>query len=252
MKIDLLELTLKYKLQPSFFKFYLDSCSNEFGRRTIQQNLDSVAKLILCGEDFNVIVDECIESDPEVRMPIVRSTLLDYFVILKNNNPKYSLVSKYIRTLSDKQIIDEFIASVKEYYADKFSFDKLILSYVQGDEATYKAQVVFFRIDFNVNIDEKLEQRFLNEGYDLTNPAHGHWRYTFLYKYMVSQVFIDLANNAISYKGQDLIMPMSKAILKLIHKHYPLAIHERLDNDAAFRHLAILGFAKDLVKILYF
>ena len=155
-----------------------------------------------------------------------------------------------LKDASDKEVIKLLTETIKEKILKNQTIENLILSYIDyrfnGESEEYKRLSKFFNIDFEKDIDQQLQNRTEKEKLELIL-----WNYGSLKDYLKNILFVNINDNRISDLDPRFEMPMTKSIIHFVNKHYPKSIHKKLEKDSEFRKSKIIGFAKDLVEVLY-
>ncbi len=177
-------------------------------------------------------------------------TLIEHIShILDENTYDFEVVLK-AKDFSDDEIIAWYCEIFQTKIVPQYTIQLLILAYLEHKfdfkSEKYRKLSRYFRIDFDKDIDQKLFERAQKEELDLI--MYGYYA---LNLYLKNVLFANLYDNRISNLDPHLEMPMTKAIIHFIHKHYPKEIHEKLENDAEFRASKIMEFVLDLVEVIY-
>jgi|GEM_PF-1427079 hypothetical protein len=233
---------------------YFDSGSSEFNRTNYDEKIQTLAKIISNGYELNEIVKQyksnySLDGYKHVYKNVI-PTLKGFISYLNNENSYDFFTLQDLKEASDKEVIKLLTETIKEKILKNQTIENLILSYVDyrfnGESEEYKRLSKFFNIDFEKDIDQQLQNRTEKEKLELTL-----WNYGSLKDYLKNILFVNINDNRISDLDPRFEMPMTKSIIHFVNKHYPKSIHKKLEKDSEFRKSKIIGFAKDLVEVLY-
>lgn len=233
---------------------YFDSGSSEFNRTIYDEKIQTLAKIISNGYDLNEVVKQYkLNYNSDGYKHVYKNaipTLQGFISYLNNGNSFDLLTNQALENASDKEVIKLLTETIKEKVLKNQTIENLILSYVDykfnGKTEEYKKLSRFFNIDFEKDNDHQLQNRSEKEKIE-----NMQWNYVPLNHYLKRILFANINDNRISDLQPRFEMPMTKGIIHFINKHYPKSIHKKLEEDSDFRKSKIIGFAKDLVEVLY-
>ncbi|HLV15732.1 MAG TPA: hypothetical protein VKY41_11165 [Xanthomarina sp.] len=233
---------------------YFDRGSHQFNQTNIDEKIQTLAKIIFNGYDLNEVVKQYKQnysSDNYIHVYKNAIPTLQGFISYLHNGNSFDLTTyRALENASGKDVIKLLTETIKEKVLKNQTIENLILSYVDykfnNKPEEYKKLSVFFNIDFEKDNDKELYERSKKENIETIQ-----WNYVPLNHYLKRILFANIIDNRISDLDPRFEMPMTKSQIHFINKHYPKSIHEKLKNNSEFRKSKILGFAKDLVEVLY-
>lgn len=233
---------------------YFDSGSSEFNRTDMDEKIQTLGRMIARGYDLkDVIGQHKLNYSLDTQKHVYDNAIptLKMFIKYLNEGVNYDFgIIKYLETASDDDVIELLTVMITENVANDNTLENLILSYVEYKfnylSEEYHRLSKFFDIDFEKDISDHLQHRTEKEKLDSMQ-----WNYATLNYYLKNTVFGNIYDNRISDLNPEFVMPMTKGVMHFINKHYPKSIQEKLASDAEFRKSKIIGFAKDLVEVLY-
>lgn len=233
---------------------YFDSGSHEFNQTNFDEKIQTLAKIIFNGYDLNKIIKQyksnySLEGYKHIYKNAI-PTLIGYISYLNNGTSLDILTYKALKNSSDKEVIKVLTEAIEEKILKNQTIENLILSFVDykfnGRFEEYKRLSRFFNIDFDKDNDNQLQKRSEKEKIETIQ-----WSYVPLNHYLKNILFSNIYDNRISDLDPRFQMPMTKGIIHFINKHYPKSTHDKLNTNSEFRKSKIIGFAKDLVEVLY-
>jgi len=233
---------------------YFDSGSHEFNQTNFDEKIQTLAKIISNGYDLNDVIKQyksnySLDGYKHVYKNAI-PTLQGFISYLNNGNSFDLMTYKALENASDKEVIKLLTETIKEKVLKNQTIENLILSYLdykfKGKPEEYKRLSKFFNIDFEKDNDSQLQNRSEKEKIETMQ-----WNYVQLNHYLKRTLFANIDNNRISDLEPRFEMPMTKGIIHFVNKHYPKSIHKKLEKDSEFRKSKIIGFAKDLIEVLY-
>lgn len=234
---------------------YFDSDSHEFNQSNFDEKIQTLAKIISNGYDLNKIIKQyksnySLDGYKHIYKNVI-PTLLSYISYLNNENSFDILTYKALENASDKEVIKLLTETIEDKILKNQTIENLILSFVvykfNGKVEEYKRLSRFFGIDFEKDNDNQLQNRSEKEKIETIQ-----WSYVPLNHYLKNILFSNINDNRISDLDPRFEMPMTKGIIHFINKHYPKSIHDKLKTNSEFRKSKIIGFAKDLVEVLFY
>ncbi|MBZ9652669.1 hypothetical protein [Psychroflexus montanilacus] len=267
------QLNLKHPLRT-----YLDDGSHEFSYTSLQEKINTLAKLVDKGFDLNDIVKYYNQQYSLPGYKHIRDnlalTLKEYISYLTTGNKLDWKTISALKDASEKEIIKLLKELLKEFILSEYSATRLVLSYIDykyhNKPEEYKKISEFLNIDFDTEDAEAkyLESVCLENGYDEETLADIYFDYNESFQWDYLPLFELLKGNLLPILGEkdnetytdfeDDFLSLSeseirkgpKSIIYFLNKY--LRDKDRLKYDYEFRYSSTLKLAINLVEVLYF
>jgi len=228
-------------------KALFQQSSHEASEVTRKKRIEILSRLVLLGYDLKLIVDDYLEikdaNEDIERINHITDSFNSYSDYILNGDGLYT--SSRLKSQLKKSI-ENFEKVVKQKKSSSFSLEKLILAYIENDTESYEKQKIFWNIDIDEDISERIKKR------DIDESTKGLWEYIALYEFFKISLLPQLRSNRIAYWEPSNQMPSSYIVNAFIKKFFPKEEHDKLKTDDKLRKNYLISFAKKVIEVLWF